>query len=62
MSRENLNEFSICELLSIRLESVAGRVGCQVNIPDLYAHIIGISLGIIPGKEVSLWRIIMRWV
>lgn len=39
---------------------MAARAWCQVNNPDLYAHIFGISLGIIPGKEVYPRRITMQ--
>lgn len=56
------NEFSICELLGIQLEQVADEVLCQVNKLDLYAHLFGISLEIIPGKEVYPGRIIMQGV
>lgn len=39
---------------------MADRVWCQVNNLDLQAPIFGISLGIIPGKEVYPGRIIMQ--
>lgn len=39
---------------------MADEVWCQVGKLDLYAHLFGISIGVIPGKEVYPGRIIMQ--
>lgn len=39
---------------------MADDVWCQASKLDLYAHLFGISIGVIPGKEVYPGRIIMQ--